>query len=939
MKQNLVFIMTDQQRADTLGMNGGGGEVTPHLNRLSRESTVFSRAYNTCPLCVPARTALATGINPIKNGMMLNDLPGNYARDHHTIHQMLFEAGYEVAHIGVNHISVKPGLFSSGMFSVWEDDDTYAAYAWDKGLDVKRKPEQVAYVEELSCGAYEKHGYSNTDISIWPYELEDFKDVWFTSQAITYLERDHEKPFALFLYLWAPHPPLVIPKEYWDPIDEAAITLPPGTGECAQGEPEGRRRSAARQLGEIPPQRGWKAGWHAHLALSRLCDDQVGRVREALRRKGLEDDTVIVFTTDHGEHMGQHRMYQKMEMYEAAVRVPAIFHVPGAEAHSWSVPVSHLDFVPTLIQLLNLAPRPELEGCSLGDSITGGKEPEERPVFGVYCGNHQFGDMRRMIIKGNYKYIFDNREEELYDLAQDPCETVNLSGEEAFAEIKDSLYRQLEQWALSQGDPFFTAKGKKKNLVFVFADQWRRDAMGFAGRDPVKTPNMDSFAEHSVYCTNGISTFPLCSPHRASLLTGKHPLHTGIFTNCKTGLEMGLGEDEICIGDVLKSSGYETGYIGKWHLDEPDCNRSDHPESGAQRWDAFTPPGPRRHGFDFWYSYGAWDEHLTPHYWRDTPEPITVNRWSPIHETDVALDFIRNRDGDRPFALFLSWNPPHSPYDMVPEEYLDFYRDEDIVLRENVDLQDVHHHTYEPAGYDSEGMIRVIKEYYAAVSGLDDQFGRLIKELKELGLYDDTVIVLSADHGDMMGSHGLIGKHVWYEESIGIPLVVGGAGLPAGSCQTLVGSPDVMPTILGLLGIPIPETVEGTDCSPDIKGFPAHKDHVCYLGACPGRDVFLKAFEEAGKDPRDFGWRGIRTSRYVYVAEVGYEVVPDLRRYLYDLKEDPFQQHPVMGKALWEHPTARELEEKLCHWLREQKDGFLVHLTREAGKGDSCGIL
>ena len=185
-----------------------------------------------------------------------------------------------------------------------------------------------------------------------------------------------------------------------------------------------------------------------------------------------------------------------------------------------------------------------------------------------------------------------------------------------YKEIASEMYQKLEKRAKEQKDPFFQPK-KKKNLLFIFADQWRRDAMGFANADPVKTPNMDSFARESVYCTDAVSTFPLCSPHRASLLTGKNPLHTGVFTNCKTGLAMGLKEEEYCIGDALKDCGYQTGYIGKWHLDEPDKNHSENPESGARNWDAFTPPGVRRHGFDFWYSYGAWDQHMTPHYWKE----------------------------------------------------------------------------------------------------------------------------------------------------------------------------------------------------------------------------------------------------------------------------------------------------------------------------------
>ena len=926
MKQNLVFIMTDQQRADTLGMISGNTEITPALNQLARESTVFERAYNTCPLCVPARTALATGMNPIKNGMQLNDLPGKYARDNETIHQMFYKAGYEVAHVGVNHISVKPGLKDSIPFALWEDDDTYAAYAKKNHLDIHRKEEDSVVINELADGEYARHRYSNARTSIWPYELSEFKDVWFASRAEEFIGRKHDKPFALFLYMWAPHPPLIVPQEYWDLFRDEDMVLPPGTGVPSEGEPEGRRKGAAAQLGEYPPELGWKQGWHAHLALSRLCDDQIGRIRKALKENGLDQNTMIVFTTDHGEHMGQHSMYQKMEMYEPAVRVPAVFHLPGqTQDHRLKTAISHMDFVPTLVDLFDLSTKNDLDGMSLRSSLETGVEPENKDIFSVYCGNHQYGDMRRMIVSGSYKYIYDNKDEELYDLQADPWEQKNLCLNTDYKEKASEMYQKLENWAKKQKDAFFKPK-KKKNLLFVFADQWRRDAMGFAKADPVKTPNMDAFASESVYCTDAISTFPLCSPHRASLLTGKNPLHTGVFTNCKTGLAMGLKEEEYCIGDVLKDCGYQTGYIGKWHLDEPDLNHSEKPESGARNWDAFTPPGARRHGFDFWYSYGAWDQHMSPHYWKDTPEQIQIHDWSPRHETDVALEYIDNHAGKDPFALFISWNPPHSPYDLVPKEYLDLYPD-DVVLKENVDLTNIHHHTYEPVGYSKEELMKVTKEYYAAVSGLDDQFGRLIARLKELGIYDDTIIVLSADHGDMMGSHGLMAKHVWYEESIGIPLVVGGGALPASTCHTLIGSPDFMPTLLGLLDLPVPETVEGVDCSQDIKGNPMHAEHVCFLAACPGRDVFLEDFKKAGKNPRDFGWRGIRTRRYVYVIDVGYKTEPKLVRYLYDLECDPLQMHGEEIKNPEEHAITRELEQKLKTWLQDQNDGFLMHIT------------
>lgn len=927
MKKNLVFIMTDQQRADTLGMISGGKEVTPELNRLAEESVVFERTYNTCPLCVPARTALATGINPIKNGMMLNDLEGKYAQNHQTIHQMLFEAGYEVAHIGVNHISVKPPLKESMPYVVWEDDNTYEAYAKEKGITIQRKEEDSVVIDEMADGEYKRRRYSNARTSIWPYDLEDFKDVWFTNRAVEYLHKQHEKPFALFLYMWAPHPPLIVPKEHWDVFDESQIILPPYTGEKSIGEPENRCRGVAAQLGQYPPKNGWKEGWHAHLALSHLCDSQIGKIRETLRKTGLDNNTMLVFTTDHGEHMGQHSMYQKMEMYEPAVRVPAIFHIPGEENKVLSTAVSHLDFVPTLIDMLNLRTYNDLDGQSLKESILNGTEPEERPIFGVYCGNHQFGDMRRMVVKGRYKYIYDNTTEELYDLQADPDERYNLCLNSQFREVANELYNQLKEFAFRNRDPFFKKKKRKKNLLFVFADQWRRDAVGYAKKDGVKTPHIDAFARESVYCTDAVSTFPLCSPHRASLLTGKHPLSTGIFTNCKTGLEMSLNEKENCIGDVLKAHGYQNGYIGKWHLDEPEQNRVSEPESGAKNWDAYTPPGLRRHGFDFWYSYGACDEHMTPHYWKNSSKQIKINTWSPEHETDIAIDYLKRQVGEEPFALFISWNPPHSPYNLVPKRYLDLYQNEEIKLKQNVDLYNIHQHTYEQIGYSKEELIQVTKEYYAAVTGLDDQFGRLISTLKEQGLYDDTIIVLSADHGDMMGSHGLMAKHVWYEESIGIPLIIGGGGLRAGVCETVIGSPDFMPTLLGLLQLPIPETVEGVDCSEDIRGKSVHKDKICYLAACPGRDVFLELFREAGKNPMDFGWRGVRTSKYVYVVEAGYDTIPHINRFLYDLEEDPLQMSPTMIEDFRKHPVSRKLEEELVIWLKEQKDGFLNHIS------------
>lgn len=475
----------------------------------------------------------------------------------------------------------------------------------------------------------------------------------------------------------------------------------------------------------------------------------------------------------------------------------------------------------------------------------------------------------------------------------------------------------------------------KKNLLFVFADQWRAGAMGASMEDPVLTPNMDAFCQEATYCDHAFSTFPVCSPHRASLLTGRYPLSLGMFTNCKNGLSMRLGDNEISIGQVLKHAGYQTAYIGKWHLDEPEQNHCKEPVSGARDWDAYTPPGVRRHGFDYWYSYGTYDMHLTPHYWQDTPEMIRPGKWSVEHETDKAMEYLSQAaKKDMPFALYLAWNPPHSPYDQVPEKYLKLYPD--VKLKDNVNLEHIHHHTWEAVNYTQEELKLATRQYYAAVSGLDDQFGRLIHFLKEHGLYEDTVIVLSSDHGDMMGSHGLMGKHVWYEESIRIPFVVRVPGNDKRICRTCIGSQDMMPTVLGLLDVEIPDRVEGEDCSRFLVTADEEPGRVSFLCACPGRDIFLREFEKWGKDPRTFGWRGVRTQDYTYIMELGYDVTPKPARYLYCNQTDPLQKHPADLTKEPENTLARELEIQVMDWMDRQKDGFAANWRNVLSAADSC---
>ncbi len=248
------------------------------------------------------------------------------------------------------------------------------------------------------------------------------------------------------------------------------------------------------------------------------------------------------------------------------------------------------------------------------------------------------------------------------------------------------------------------------------------------------TPNLDRLAQDSLVLTDAVSNCPLCSPFRAMLMTGTYPPASGVTENCSTLPEAAssyLRPGARCISDVLAEVGYDLGYIGKWHLDRPSHRRGGRTHAGT--WDTYTPPS-RRHGFSFWYAYGIHDNHLAPHYWiGDAPEdrPTTVQAWSPEHEANVAIAYLRDREGrwrreGHPFALFVAMNPPHPPWDLVPDRYLARYRHlgpEDLLVRPNVDLG--------ARGPEVAAARKFVSSYFAAITGVDEQVGRILRCLDE----------------------------------------------------------------------------------------------------------------------------------------------------------------------------------------------------------------
>lgn len=451
------------------------------------------------------------------------------------------------------------------------------------------------------------------------------------------------------------------------------------------------------------------------------------------------------------------------------------------------------------------------------------------------------------------------------------------------------------------------------NLLYIFADQWRRDAIGFYDHG-IKTPNLDAFAGESAVFDRAYSSCPLCSPHRGCLLTGKQPIATNVFTNCKPGVESFLREEDICVSDILKREGYRTGYIGKWHLDKPD---------GTGGWDACTPPGGRRHGFDFWYSYGACDSHMTPHYWNTEGNRVDVRQWSVEHETDVAIEFLK-KNGRQNFALFISYNPPHSPYDLTPEKYQELYTGKERDGNQaNMPAPDGAGDVLGP----DWNLGAVVRGYYGAVSGLDENIGRLFACLKENNLYEDTYIFISADHGDMLGDHERRAKHIWYEGAVGIPLLIGGGGIRPMRTDTLISSPDQTATMLGLLGIPVPEFMQGKDISPLIRGEAFEGQNSIMAAAFPNEGERIVEFAAHGENFYDFGWRCVITKNYKLAVCRGMDYGLSGKSYLYDLQNDPNENVNIDSPDI-EESMLKELEQ----WCDATGDGFYRGYTQSIKK-------
>jgi len=449
---------------------------------------------------------------------------------------------------------------------------------------------------------------------------------------------------------------------------------------------------------------------------------------------------------------------------------------------------------------------------------------------------------------------------------------------------------------------------RQPNILFVFTDQQRSTAMGCAGVEHVHTPHLDRLAGQGTRFTNAVANTPSCSPARATILTGKHAMNHGLLVN-----DMPLRTDQPHIAQSLTDAGYRCGYIGKWHVDGEDRG-------------GFIPPGPRRRGFDdFWAVANCTHNYHAAHYYlNDDADPYWHEGYEPFSQTDMAIEYLRDRGGatgENPFCLFLSMGPPHFPYMNAPSEYNAMYRGRDFPLPPNCQPDTPVDQTHVKWGmYDAGAAVRdVIAGYYAHTTAIDHCVGRLTALLDEVGIADNTVVVFTSDHGDMLYSHGKIWKAKPWRESVGVPMLVRWPGeVPAGRVTDApVGLVDMMPTLLGLTG------VDGRDLSALMRGDDKAAPSEQYISyPCMHGNSDLPA------------WRGVITRRHTYVRDIHKPIM------LFDDKDDPYQLENLIDDPAHAE-LVQQLDARTKHWLERTGDKLepsAALADRVAGEHTQCVV-
>lgn len=468
------------------------------------------------------------------------------------------------------------------------------------------------------------------------------------------------------------------------------------------------------------------------------------------------------------------------------------------------------------------------------------------------------------------------------------------------------------------------------NIVIIMCDQLRGDCLSIMGHPDVKTPYLDTLAAEGTLFTRTYSACPSCIPARAGFLTGRAPCSHGRVGN----EESKPWEYDHMLAQEFSRAGYQTALLGKAHVFPPrlgcgfEVTRIHDGYLGRQR----------RASMPYWMNQNVYDDYLR--FLRAELGPdadvnaagVENNSWicrpwpyeERLHPTNWVVDesirFLETRDRTRPFLMMTSFVRPHPPFD-PPRDYLDMYRDCDLREPAEGDWDDREATEREGMKMDSfhgcrDARLRhdAMAGYYACVTHVDHQIGRLITALENDESWNDTIVVFTADHGEMLFDHGLFRKRLPYEGSAHVPLIIRVGKRVADTTphrsESLVELMDVMPTLLDLAGLEVPSTVDGESIASDVlRGQELHREYV--------------HGEHTAGDLTNH-WIVTQSEKYVWYARSGKEQ-------LFDLSSDPRETHDLSADPAWK-PRLEELRTALIGELECREEGFVQEGRLVAGR-------
>lgn len=947
---NVLFLAVDDMN-DWVGcLETTPRAITPHIDRLASRGVNFTNAHTAGVFCAPSRAAIFSGQFASTTGCYSSPY---YFVNHPEIESLqtsFAKSGYKTLGAGKLFHHPAGAIDQRG----WTHFFLRNQFQRESGWPLESWSSETPFPPEFPASIYNKGKEITGGLFLeWGAlpntKEEEMADTIRINWTVDQLRKKHDKPFFLACGIYAPHFPNYCPQKYFDLYDVAEIDLPPIKEDDLEDLPprirrqkENRKRQHHDKLVKLG---AVEDAIHGYLACMSYADAMMGRVLNALDSSPYADNTIVVLWSDHGFHHGEKGDWGKHTLWERTSNVPFIWAGPGvAEGVKTDVTVSLIDIYPTLVEMCGLPkPHQPLEGKSLAPDLRNPAAAQDRNVYLPYMTPGEYA-----IINRDWRYIrYGDDGEELYNVREDPNEWHNLAAEGEHAALKAELRKSAPQtfaapedklnarrdlviegetyrWEKGQGNyqrrpkhlPY-TSGTQQPNVLFIVCDDLNTH-VSTSGYPHINTPAFDRLAASGMTFRRAYCQYPVCGPSRASFLHGLYPQSTGILDNRSDIREVRPGS--ISMPQRFKESGYWTGAVGKvFHNTKVDPGEIAWNQMLRFENDEMPLVTPIRKQFET--QHGSIAKGPARKLWREfyaTIAPQTRGQqpgYGPSGLSDAqhkdgknALQikkWLSNRiHGDQPFFMACGIQKPHVPF-LAPDKYFAMYPQAELRFAPaslefwKTTPKIAQTKRYEGFGFEfgvENDQLRreYMQAYHACISFIDAQIGLVLDALQESGHGEDTIVVLTSDHGYLLGEKFMWGKVMLFETCDRVPLIIrvpdavkSGATTPGSTSEGLVELIDLYPTLAELCGVAFPSELQGRSLVRMLNDPTSGGKEFAYTVATRG--------ESLGK--------AIRTLRYRYTLwPTGEE--------LYDLVADPHEQHNLAASPRYTQ-TLKTMRTKL----------------------------